>query len=361
MTISVSFRKAAIAFSLICVALAGAVLPAAAEEKKSFRLAWSIYAGYMPWLYADTSGIMDKWAGKYGIEIEIVQFNDYIESLNQYTAGAFDAVTGTTMDALTIPAAGGVDSTALILGDYTNGNDAIFIKGADKTMKDLAGKQVYLVEYSVSHYMLWRALGLNGMSEDAITTANIADADFVAAFSTSGVEAVVAWNPATSRINQMSDVSSVFDSSQLPGEIQDILIANSETVKDNPAFAKAVTGAWYEIMALMQKDDEAGIEARTIMASGAGTDLADYDSQVATTYFYYDPAEAAAFYRSPQMDEIVDLVTTSSFGHGLLGNGAENKGHVGVELPGGEVIGDAKNVKLRFDDTYMQMAADGAL
>ena len=51
------------------------------------------------------SGIMKKWADKYGIEVEIVQINDYIESINQYTAGDFDGCSMTNMDALTIPAA----------------------------------------------------------------------------------------------------------------------------------------------------------------------------------------------------------------------------------------------------------------
>ena len=38
----------------------------------------------------------------------------------------------TNMDALTIPASGGVDSTALIVSDYSNGNDGVLIKGKGK-------------------------------------------------------------------------------------------------------------------------------------------------------------------------------------------------------------------------------------
>jgi hypothetical protein len=48
-------------------------------------------------------------------QIELTQINDYVESINQYTAGKFDACVMTNMDMLTIPAAGGVDSTALIV------------------------------------------------------------------------------------------------------------------------------------------------------------------------------------------------------------------------------------------------------
>ena len=73
-------------------ALLGAALTVfslTASAKDDYRIAWSIYVGWMPWGYAQEAGIVDKWAEKYGITIEVVQFNDYIESINQYTAGAF--------------------------------------------------------------------------------------------------------------------------------------------------------------------------------------------------------------------------------------------------------------------------------
>ena len=116
----------------------------------------------MPWGYLEESGVMDKWADKYGIDVEIVQINDYVESINQYTAGQFDGVSATNMDTLSIPSGGGVDTTALIVGDYSNGNDAIIVKG-DGDLKSLAGKTVNLVELSVSHYLLARGLDSVGL------------------------------------------------------------------------------------------------------------------------------------------------------------------------------------------------------
>jgi ABC-type sugar transport system substrate-binding protein len=38
---------------------------ALAPAPKEFTVVWSIYAGWNPWAYAGTSGIMDKWAAKY--------------------------------------------------------------------------------------------------------------------------------------------------------------------------------------------------------------------------------------------------------------------------------------------------------
>jgi NitT/TauT family transport system substrate-binding protein len=45
--------------------------PALAAEKKDFKVAWSIYVGWMPWGYATEAGIVKKWADKYGINIEV--------------------------------------------------------------------------------------------------------------------------------------------------------------------------------------------------------------------------------------------------------------------------------------------------
>ena len=140
------------------IAVAGVLLsPALAAEKKDFKVAWSIYVGWMPWGYAADSGIVKKWADKYGINIEVKQFNDYVESINQYTAGTYDGCSMTNMDGLSIPSGSGVDTTALIIGDFSNGNDGIVLKGAE-TLPAIVGQNVNLVELSVSHYLLARAL-----------------------------------------------------------------------------------------------------------------------------------------------------------------------------------------------------------
>ena len=194
---------------------------AQAEERDSFRLAWTIYAGWMPWKYADESGIMDKWADKYDIDVEITQINDYIESINQFTAGQYDAVTLTSMDALSIPAAGGVDSTALLIGDYSNGNDGLVMKDPEGGVASLKGETINLVELSVSHYLLARALEEQGLSERDVNIVNTSDADIVAAFSSDDVRNIVTWNPLLTEAAATPGAEIVFDSSQIPGHIKD--------------------------------------------------------------------------------------------------------------------------------------------
>jgi NitT/TauT family transport system substrate-binding protein len=39
----------------------------------------------------------------------------------------------------------------------------------------------------------------------------------------------------------------------------------------------------------------------------------------------------------------------------------KSKDAIGIEFPGGKILGNKANVKLRFDATYMKMAADKKL
>ena len=186
-----------------------------AAPKKEFNIAWTIYVGWMPWPYAAESGIVKKWADKYGITINVTQINDYVESVNQYTAGKFDGVTVTNMDALTIPAAGGVDTTALIVGDFSNGNDGIVLKKG-KTIADIKGRKINMVELSVSHYLLARALSNIKLKEKDIKVVNTSDADIVGAFKSPDSTAVVTWNPQLMEVKSEPGATLVFELQQDP-------------------------------------------------------------------------------------------------------------------------------------------------
>lgn len=337
-----------------------AASPAAAAPKKDFKVAWSIYVGWMPWGYAADHGIVKKWADKYKINIDVVQFNDYVESMNQYTAGAFDAVTLANVDGISIPAAGGVDTTAVIVGDFSNGNDAVILKNKDK-LADIKGQNVNLVEFSVSHYLLARALESIGASERDVKVVNTSDADMVAAYKAPEVTAVVTWNPLVSTILEDPSAKAVYDSSQIPGEVIDLMVAHSKTLNDNPDFGKALAGIWYDTMKLMMADTPEGRAAREAMGKAAGTDRAGLEAQLKVTRMFDDPADAVAFTTSPELASTMNRVRNFLFEKGLLGNGAASADVIGIAFPDGSIQGDRKNVKFRFTTTFMDAAAKGAL
>lgn len=325
-------------------------------KKASFQIGWSIYTGFLPWYYADTAGIVEKWAKKYGITIELVQVNDYIESINQYAAGKLDGVLATTMDALTIPAAGGRDTSVVIIGDYSNGNDGIVLKNA-RSIQDIAGRTVNLVELSVSHYLLARALEEAGLKLADVKTFNTGDADMTSVFATPEVTTVATWNPQLAQIRKQPGTMEVFDSSKIPNEILDVLNVSTDVLKANPDLGKALAGIWYETMEIMHKGDARAKAAVDQMAKGAGTTPESLEEQLETTYFYVNPREAANYAESPDLMTVTDRVRQFSYSKGLFGPSAASVDEIGIEFPGGKVLGDKNRIKLRFDSTYMKLAA----
>jgi NitT/TauT family transport system substrate-binding protein len=346
----------------VCLTLA----PPAFAQKPAFTVGWSIYAGWTPYHYMQKSGLLKKWADKYGITIKVQRF-DYAPSLDAFVGRNIDACTMTNMEALDMPAASGVPTTVILIGDYSNGNDALLVRGGLQ-MKDLAGKKMLLVEKTVSEYLFDRALTLNSMRDQIkqVRMINTSDSDIQSAFiSDSSVSAVVTWKPMLSQLAQQKSVTSLFNSSQIPGEILDLTVVRTE-VLDRPdgsgqKFAKALAGAWYEMMTLMSAQGAAADKVLAGIAEGSGDSLPSYKEQLSTTKMFYQPKSAAEFGKSPDMKQKMALVRQFCFDHGLLGNNVVSVDDVAIRYPDGTVQGKPDRVRLRFDTSYMEMAAQNNL
>src|SRR5437868_3618552 len=151
-------------------------------QKPTFTVGWSVYAGWTPYYYMNKAGILHKWADKYGITIKVQRF-DYAPSLDAFVARNIDACAMTNMEALDMPAASGVPTTVVLIGDYSNGNDALLVRNGLQ-LKDLAGKKLLLVQKTVSEYLFDRAMTINGLREDIkrVRLVNTSDSDIAMAY-----------------------------------------------------------------------------------------------------------------------------------------------------------------------------------
>jgi NitT/TauT family transport system substrate-binding protein len=338
-------------------------LPAEAAPP-TFTVGWSVYAGWNPYFYMAKSGILKRWADKYGVVIKVQRF-DYAASLDAFVAKNIDACTMTNMEALDMPAAAGVDSTVVIVGDYSNGNDAVLARN-NLTLAQLPGRSILLVQKTVSEYLLERAMVLNGLDSQLprLKLLNTSDSDIVGAFlGDKGNLVAVTWKPLVSEIlAQDGGVKSLFDSSRIPGEILDLLVVRTEVMTradgSGMKFAKAIAGAWYETMAQLAAANPQAISGS---ASASGDSVASYKEQLRTTYLFSTPQTATQFAQGADLKQKMDLVRQFCFRHALLGQNIQSVDDVGILYPDGSIQGKRDRVRLRVDATYMQLAAQGKL
>ena len=273
----------------------------------------------------------------------------------------------TNMEALDMPAAAGVDTTAIIVGDYSNGNDAVIVRH-NLSPAQIPGKKVLLVEKTVSQYLFERAMAMNNLEAQIkkVQYVNTSDSDIAGAFiADTSKEVVVTWKPMVSQIAKQKDVKTIFNSSQIPGEILDLLVVRTDILNrpdgSGQKFAKAIAGAWYETMSLMSKPGPETDKVLAAIGEASQDSLASYKEQLSTTHMFFTPQSAVEMTTSPGLKKTMDLVRQFCFSHGLLGDKTKSADDVAIAFPDKSTLGKPDRVRFRFSVEYMQMAAGGKL
>jgi NitT/TauT family transport system substrate-binding protein len=193
---------------------------------------------------------------------------------------------------------------------------------------------------------------------------NTSDSDIATAFiSDSSASATVTWKPMVSQILKQKGITSLFNSSQIPGEILDLTVVRTDVLAkpDGQKFAKALAGAWYELLGLMSAKSPATDKVLASIAEGSQDSLDSYKEQLSTTKMFYTPQTAVEFGASADLKKNMDLVRKFCFDHGLLGANTKSVDDVAIRYPDSSVQGKADHVRLVFDLSYMKMAAEGKL
>ena len=159
-------------------------------------------------------------------------------------------------------------------------------------------------------------------------------------------------------VRNLPNATMVFDSSKIPGEIQDLMVVRRDTPE---AVKKALVGAWFETTAILSGSAKKTDEAIEIMAKSAGGTVAEFKAQLKTTFMYYKPEDATKFASSEENKKACRDVMDFCFAQGLLGQNAKSADEIGIQFPDGKVLGDSGNVKIHYNVKYTKMAADGKL
>ena len=271
----------AIAFVVI-----GALSATAHAEVKVGVSDWT---GWVAWYVAQDQGYFRK----YGADVKLVWFANYSDSIAALSTGQLDANSQTWSDTLG-PLAKGVPLEVVLVNDNSAGNDALMVGPKVQSFTDLRGHTIALEQYSVSHFVLYTALARNGLTPKDVKVVNLSAGDAAAAFMSGRVDAAVVWNPWISQIETSGRGRALFTSTQMPGLIPDLLVAQAPAIQ-NPAKRKDLVGmvrAWFDTEAFIRANPDRAV---AIMAKVVGMDKAQYRVFLPGTKFFDAAANRDAF------------------------------------------------------------------
>jgi NitT/TauT family transport system substrate-binding protein len=286
-----------------------------AGDGPAIKLGFSAWPGWFPWQVAEEKGFFEQA----GVNVELVWFEGYLDSINAFAAGQLDANTQTLNDTLASVAAGS-DQRIVLVNDNSTGNDQIIVRSEINSIQDLAGKQIGIEVGVVDHFLL--ALGLEdaGMSLDDVNVVSLETGAAAAAFAAGQLDAVGAFAPFTDVALDRDGSKVLFDSSDFPGAIPDHLVVSGTLVDERPEVVQGLVNAWYLTMAFLEENPD---EALEIMAERAGVSVDEYREYDAGTTLFTIEDNIAAFQPGNDIshlnfaaDQIADFLVQVGFVEG---------------------------------------------
>jgi len=264
------------AIKLAMVAVVALVLAAPAQADP-LKIGYSDWPGWVAWEIAIQKG----WFEEAGVDVEFVWF-EYVPSMDAYAAGQLDAVCMTNGDALVTGTA--KPSVAIIINDYSNGNDMLVAAPDIKEVDDLKGKAVGAELGFVAHLLAITALTENGISSDEVTWINVPTDKTPAMLATGDVSAIAAWQPNSGEaLKAVPGSSAIFTSADAPGIIYDLLCVTPESLEARRDEWAKVVSVWYRVVDYL-KDEDNWDDALGILAARVQVEPAEYEPFFNGTY-----------------------------------------------------------------------------
>lgn len=267
--------------------LMAALLVAFSAQAAPIKIGYSDWPGWVAWQVAKEKGFFKK----HGVEVELVWFAIYTDSLTALNTGKVDANSSAWCDVIP-PLAEGVKLKVVLVNDNSAGNDAVIAKPDIKTMKDLKGKSVATELGTVEHFLLLQALAKNGLTEKDVQYKNLTVPDSAAAFLAGKVDAAGLWQPWISQIQREGKGNVLFTSKEIPGLIPDLLVFQEKVVTERAAEVQKIVAAWFDAVAFIKSHED---EAIKIMAKVVEQKPEDYKAFLPGTKFFDLDANLNAF------------------------------------------------------------------
>jgi NitT/TauT family transport system substrate-binding protein len=272
----------------------------------ALTIAYSDWPGWVAW----DIGLKKGWFDAAGVKVDFKWF-EYVPSMEAFSAGKVDAVAMTNGDQL-VTGASGAPSVALLINDYSNGNDMIVAKAGINSVAQLKGKKIGVEVGFVSHLLLLNALEASKLSDKDIEIVNVPTDQTPQALKSGSVDAIVAWQPNSGQaLREVAGSKAIFTSANLPGIIYDVLAVNPKSLAERQADWEKVTGVWFQIVDYIE-DEKNRSDVLSIMSARVGLSPDQYAGLLQGTFFldaegnakHYRPGDSleSVFFSSQMVD-----------------------------------------------------------
>lgn len=227
------------------------------SQPPPLRVGVNPWVGYDPLVLAHEQSLVDAK------QLQIIELQSNTESTRALRNGLLDAAALTLDEALRLADAGVALKIVAVL-DTSQGADAVLARSNIASPADLEGKRIALEKTALGALMLEHLLKAAGLKQDQVETLQVEAAMHGDVLLNGSADAVITFEPMKSHLLNQG-FHSLFDSSQMPGEVVDVLVVKAEINADRTVH---LLQAWRRGLQVLQANPEAAAAILSV-----GTDL----------------------------------------------------------------------------------------
>ena len=247
------------------------------QPNQQLRIGTNSWPGYEP-LYLARS--LDYFQDH---DIRLVELSSASQVMRAFRNGLIDAA-ALSLDETILLLSQGYQPRIVLVLDISDGADAIVSRPELDNISELSGKKIGVESSALGAYVLARALELNNLTADDVRIVPINIDKQLRSFQQGEVDALVTFEPVKTVLKSKLAGKVLFDSSQIPGEIVDVLVVRAQYLQQNPDAVNAAKIAWYRALDYFRQNTQAAVN---IMAPRLGLmpaeALASYDGLMLPT------------------------------------------------------------------------------
>lgn len=201
------------------------------------KVGTNVWIGYRPLYYAREEKVIS------GKDLKLIEYGSTTEVLRALRNGNLDGA-GVTLDEFFLLASEGYKLKIVAVVDESVGGDSVIFR---KGLKSSKGLSLGVEEGVLGAYVLTRFSEKMNIPIENFKIVNLEFNQHEEAFRQRQVDGVVTFEPVKSRLLALGG-ETVFDSSQIPGEIFDLLVFREDVIKDHPDKVQKIVSAWLEMV-----------------------------------------------------------------------------------------------------------------
>ncbi len=232
--------------ALACIALMLPLAGCMREPESALRIGTNVWIGSEPLYLARELGHLNP---------EVVQLVEYPSASEVLRAFRNEAIDGMviSLDELFGLAVDGMQPRIILVVDVSHGADVVVGRPGMRSMTDLKDKPVAVESGALGAYVLSRALALNGMRASDVDVVHLESNEQPSAFVKGQVDGAVTFDPYRTQLLR-AGATTLFDSTQIPGEIVDLVAVRATVLEKQPNAVQALLSGWFSALDYLKRE-----------------------------------------------------------------------------------------------------------